>query len=220
MEIKRTANAGVLLKLDGVSILLDGVCREVKPYPATPPEIRMALSDRWPDVLAFTHNHKDHYDPDFAAAFQRQTNGVILGTADLPGCKTAQQPVSVGDVSINPVESRHIGKAGQSAQHISFIVGGTSCIWFTGDASPIQWRGRSDLPRPDVLIVPYAYATTDAAWRMTKQLGAKEIVVLHLPRDESDPSGLWDAVRAVTDNDRDVRLYIPAIGEEIHISQG
>ena len=209
-----------MLQLDGVSILLDGVCREVKPYPATPPEIRAALSDRWPDVLAFTHNHKDHYDPDFAAAFQRQTNGVILGTADLPGCNATQQPVSVGEVSILPVESRHIGKAGQLVQHLSFIVKGTSCIWFTGDASPLQWRGRSDLPCPDVLIVPYAYATTDASWKMTKQLGAKEIIVLHLPSDRTDPTGLREAVHRVTDNDCDVHLCIPDIGEQILIFPG
>ena len=37
MELRRTANAGVLLKLDDVEILLDGVCQEVKPYLATPP---------------------------------------------------------------------------------------------------------------------------------------------------------------------------------------
>ena len=51
MEIRRTANAGVLLKLDGVSILMDGVCREVKPYPATPPEERALLSSCYPDVM-------------------------------------------------------------------------------------------------------------------------------------------------------------------------
>ena len=217
MEIKRTANAGILLKLDGVSILLDGVCRGVKPYPATPPEIRSALSERWPDVLAFTHAHKDHYDPDFASAFQRQTNGVILGTTDLPGCKAIQQPVSVGDVKIIPVESRHIGKAGQSVQHLSFIVRGSFCVWFAGDASPMQWRGRNDLPRPDVLIVPYAYATTKASWRAAKQLGAKEIVLLHLPLSEEDPSGLWEAVRGVTDQEKDAHLHIPGMGENICI---
>ena len=45
MELVRTANAGILLKLDGKTILLDGVCREVKPYPATPPKLREQLVD-------------------------------------------------------------------------------------------------------------------------------------------------------------------------------
>ena len=37
MEIRRTANAGVLLKLDGVRILLDGLCDRVEGYLPTPP---------------------------------------------------------------------------------------------------------------------------------------------------------------------------------------
>ena len=36
MRVKRTANAGVLLELDGARILLDGVCGEIKPYLPTP----------------------------------------------------------------------------------------------------------------------------------------------------------------------------------------
>ena len=77
MEIRRTANAGVLLKLDGISILMDGVCREIKPYPATPPEERDAICASYPDMVCFTHAHKDHYDPSFAAEYEKQT-GVRL----------------------------------------------------------------------------------------------------------------------------------------------
>ena len=51
MKIRRTANAGVLLKLDGVTILMDGVCREVKPYPATPPEVKEELRASMPDAV-------------------------------------------------------------------------------------------------------------------------------------------------------------------------
>ena len=69
MEIRRTANAGVLLTLDGVTILMDGVCREVKPYPVTPPEERDALSKCWPDVVAFTHSHPDHCDLSFVSEY-------------------------------------------------------------------------------------------------------------------------------------------------------
>ena len=65
MEIRRTANAGVLLTLDDVKILLDGVSREVKPYPATPPKIKQELLSCPPDVVLFTHDHPDHFDPDY-----------------------------------------------------------------------------------------------------------------------------------------------------------
>lgn len=214
MEIRRTANAGILLTLDGITILMDGVCREVKPYPATPPEEKRMLTARYPDVVAFTHAHKDHYDPGFAAAYQRQTNGVILGPSDLPGCKTSQQMLTAGGVTVTPVESRHIGAAGKTVKHMSFVVQGSACLWFLGDATPFQWKDRTDLPKPDVLIVPYAYAVTATGWEIAKSLGAEKIILLHMPRREEDTIGLWEAVEATVPKGS---IHIPDIGQTITI---
>lgn len=218
MEIRRTANAGVLLKLDGVSILMDGVCREVNPYPATPPEIKAELTANMPDAVAFTHAHKDHYDPGFAAQ-ALQKNGVILGVSD---CHGSMEPKNVGAVRITPVASRHIGMAGKDVSHASFILEGSSCVWFTGDAAPTQWRGLK-LPKPDVLIVPYAYCTTPSAWATTQSLGAKAVVLVHMPTPEDDSFGLWAAVHSTVgvddhiDPDALLRLYIPNMNETLII---
>ena len=194
MEITRTANAGVLLKLDGISVLLDGVCREVQPYPATPPEIKAQLLEKFPDAVAFTHAHKDHYDPAFASAYQGKTGR---------------------DVQIIPVTSRHIGAAGKDTPHMSFIIKGSRCVWFLGDAAPSCWRMETSLPKPDVLLVPYAYATTPASWALTQSLGAKQIVLLHLPSREKDSIGLWDAMES-TVNAKNL-LHIPALGDTIYL---
>ena len=199
MKIRRTANAGILLELDGVTILMDGVCREVKPYPATPPEERDALQHSFPDVIAFTHAHKDHYDPTYAALYQKQTGGVILGPETLPGCHATMEDAAVNGVYILPIASRHIGLAGKDVDHASFIVQGSRCVWFLGDAAPMQWRGK-DLPKPDVLVVPYAYANTPSGWALTQSLGADHVVLLHMPNREEDTIGLWDAVTSVLAN--------------------
>ena len=213
MEIRRTANAGVLLKLDGVTILLDGVCREVKPYPATPPEERELLSRCYPDVVAFTHSHKDHYDPAFAAEYIRQTGGVILGPEDLPGIRASMSPVSTNGVTVTPIPSRHIGAAGKTTPHVSFIIQGTKCVWFLGDAAPSQWRTRQDLPKPDVLIVPYAYANTPAGWSAARNLGAKAYVLVHMPEREQDTIGLWNAVETVAAQAEN--LIVPQMGQTL-----
>ena len=215
MELRRTANAGVLLTLDGVTILMDGVCREVKPYPATPPEIKAELMESLPDAIAFTHAHKDHYDPGFAACVL-QNNGVILGPAD---CHGSMEPCTVGTVRITPVASRHIGGAGRTVSHSSFILEGSSCVWFTGDASPSQWKKHS-LPKPDVLIVPYAYCNTPSAWAATQSLEAKAVVLLHMPKVEDDSVGLWQAVTSTVDCANGIledmpRLYIPNVNDSI-----
>ena len=218
MEIRRTANAGIMLKMDGVTILMDGVCREVKPYPATPPEIKAELMENLPDVVAFTHSHKDHYDPGFAAAVL-QKNGVILGPAD---CHGTLEPQMVGSIRITPVPSRHIGAAGKMISHASFVIEGSKCIWFTGDASPSQWRQNS-LPKPDVLIVPYAYCITPSAWAATQIIGAKVVILVHMPALEADTLGLWTAVNTTVGvNGRNdlymsQRLYIPDMNETVVI---
>lgn len=209
MELTRTANAGILLKLDGVSILLDGVCREVKPYPATPPEIRAKLMEQWPDIVAFTHMHKDHYDPAYAAAYIGQTGRVILGPGQVKG---SMKPVTVGNVAVIPLSSRHIGTAGKTVEHASFIVEGSQCLWFMGDSAPSQWRNK-DLPKPDVLVVPYAYANTPASWALTQSFGAKQTVLLHMPPKEDDTLGLWDAVQTTAGE----ALTIPAMGQTLEI---
>ena len=215
MELRRTANAGVLLTLDGVSILMDGVCREVKPYPATPPEERARLENSFPDILAFTHTHKDHYDPGFAAAYLRQTNGVILGPEDIRGAVRGR--AEVGGVSVTVLPSRHIGAAGRTVPHVSFVVEGSKCVWFLGDSSPLLWKGRENLPRPDVLIVPYAYANTPSGWAATKLLQPQKIVLLHMPKREEDTVGLWNAVEDTVGIPWPENFFIPEMGETLYM---
>ncbi len=205
MTFLRTSNAGGLLELDGVKLLLDGVCPPYPPFLGTPPAMRERLLLDPPDALAFTHRHPDHYDGDFAEEYQRKTLRPVFGAEVL-------SPATVGALKITPIATRHIGKADVS--HASFIIEGSQCLWFAGDASPLVWKGM-DLPKPDVLFLPYAYAVTEVAWRQTRALGAKKIVLLHLPRWEEDTLGIWDLVQETAWGDP--CLIIPAMGEEISL---
>lgn len=204
MEILRTANAGVLLRLDGVSILLDGVCGTLPPYEGIPAELRARLTAEFPDVLAFTHRHEDHYDDAYAQAYQAATLRSPLG----PESSLSGQ---VGNVKIRGVPTRHLGK--MDIPHAGFIIEGSQCVWFTGDASPMSWKRLEGLPRPDVAIITYAFAITDSAWRAVQGWGAKEIILLHLPPRHNDAYGLWDAVETTTQ--MAPCLKIPAVGETI-----
>ena len=213
MEIQRTANAGVLLKMDGVSILLDGLADRVEGYLPTPPQIANRLLQDLPDALAFTHGHKDHCSEALLLPYRKQNLRPIYGPESL-----YLGAVKVGAVTITPVESRHLGRAEPGLQHVSFVLQGSKCVWFMGDAAPIQWKNRADLPRPDVLIAPYAYGNTKAVWDMTCSL-AKDVVLLHLPERGKDPYGLWEGVDAATAQRNGVNLYIPQMGETIVIDK-
>ncbi len=212
MEIQRTANAGVLLKMDGVSILLDGLADRVEGYLPTPAEMAQRLLDNPPDLLAFTHYHPDHCSEALLLPYRRQNLRPIYGPESLH-----TGGIQVGKVAITPVESRHLGRTEPGLQHVSYIVQGSRCVWFMGDAAPLQWKNRTDLPKPDVLIAPYAYGNTKAAWDLSCSL-SKNIVLLHLPDRDKDLYRLWEGVDSATAQKDSANFWIPQMGEVITIA--
>ena len=214
MQIRRVSNAGVLLELDGVRILLDGFAKSDGPYLATPAHIRESLLANPPDMLAFTHEHEDHFDALAAEQYHKQTLRPVLGPENLP-CGTTTRGIACGWVSVLPIKSRHIGKEYFHIPHVSYDIEGSKTIWFLGDATPSQWHGIDR--KCHVLIVPFAYAMSDSAWQMTCQL-AEHVVLVHMPERSNDPAGLWPQVEKVTGEYCPVNLHIPEIGETIEIN--
>lgn len=206
MEIQRTCNAGVLVKLDGVSILLDGLCAGVEGYLPTPTTLAESLLDTPPDLLVFTHSHPDHYSGALLLPYKTQKLRPIFGPESLH-----EKKVRVGEVTVTAVETRHLGKTEPNLSHHSFVIEGSRCLWFMGDASPLQMKKLAAFPKPDVLIVPYAYANTDSSWELTKAVCSGTVVLLHLPEKDGDPACLWQQVKTVTAGES--CLWIPEIGE-------
>ena len=103
MEITRTANAGVLLLLDGVSFLLDGVAQELAPYAGTPHHFREQFIKNPPDVVAFTHMHKDHYDENYAEEYRIKTLRPVYGPECLPP-KVTQNIEGIESVNMDTLE--------------------------------------------------------------------------------------------------------------------
>ena len=205
MEIRRTANAGVLLTIDGVKILLDGVCRQVFSYLPTPPEEKQRLLQNLPDAVAFTHPHPDHYDSDFAASYAEAAGKEILPTA----------PASfVGGVRIDAVPTRHMGKTEPGLMHVSFVLQGSKTVWFLGDAAPQQLKLLSAYPKPDVLIVPFPYMATEVAVKQIEALLPCQIVLVHMPDRTDDPDGIWEMVTPAIKK-LGQYVYCPEIGENL-----
>ena len=191
---------------------MDGVSQKVGPYLATPPDIKDSLLSEAPDALVFTHTHEDHYDPAFADAYLASANGVIIGPGHFPEYDSSLY--RIGTITIKPVKNRHIGKAGEVA-HYSYIISGSHCIWFVGDASPLQWHQDTLYQKPDVLIAPFAYAATESAWELTKAMGAKTVILIHMPKRNEDPFSIWNAVESVISNESNIKVLIPQLGESI-----
>ncbi len=202
LRIKRVANAGVLIEMNKVRILLDGICEDYYPYYGTPAAIRAELSKDFPDVVAFTHKHPDHFSKAYADLYQKTTLRSVLGPeSSLIG--------EVCGVKVQGIPTRHIGRA--DVPHISFVIEGEKCIWFMGDASPLEMRKLADFPKPDILIVPYAFAITESAFKSAKALAPLKIVLIHMPDRANDENGLWDMVESTVGTDDSV--IIPDISE-------
>lgn len=206
MEIQRTANAGVLLKLDGVSLLLDGLCDRVEGYPPTPEDVVQQLLQSPPDLLAFTHNHPDHCSPALLLPYIQNKRRPILGPASLQNAQ-----VTVGEVRVTAVETRHLGKTEPGLMHYSFVIEGSQKVWFMGDASPMQLKKLGGFSAPDVLIAPYAYANTEAAWQQVLSLSPKTVVIVHLPEKDRDEWGLRGQVDETAGSFPG--LWLPEIGQ-------
>jgi L-ascorbate metabolism protein UlaG (beta-lactamase superfamily) len=207
MEIRRTATAGILVTMDSVQILLDGVCREVLPYLATPSEERQRLASSWPNAVCFTHTHEDHFCPDFAAAYKAATGREVI----IP---SGEGEWIAGNVRINAIPTRHLGKAGGNTAHCSFVIQGSKTLWVMGDAAPTQLRKLEHLPKPDVLMVPFAYLATESALALVQQYLPCKLILVHMPLPDNDPDGIWDAVKAGMAQCKEF-LHVPAVGETI-----
>lgn len=213
MEIQRTANAGILLTLDGKHLLLDGVCEKMGAYLQTPPQIRSSLLKDPPDALIFTHSHGDHYDSLFVTDYLKNSAGPILGPADIPYSK--QEPLQLDGVCITPVETKHIGNS-DCKHHFSYVIRGSQCIWFLGDASYLGWKKIPDLPAPDVIIAPFGFLL-GRGLEYCQSFQPKAIVVLHLPKRENDPYGLWNRLEQTISVKDMANIRIPDVGSNIHI---
>jgi len=206
LKITRSANSGVLLVLDGVTIALDGVCNELPPYLGTPGEIRWELSQNPPDIFAVTHFHPDHCDEEFFSQYRSRGSGTALA----PG---VSRTAAAGQVTVTAVDTRHIGK--NDVPHVSYVISGSRRIWFMGDASPLSLRSFSGYPSPHLIIAPYAYANTPSSYKSTKNIGADRVIILHLPRDDADEYGIISSVRQCAGSDS--AFFFPKINETINI---
>ena len=215
----RTANAGGILELDGVRLLLDGVSLPCLNYQVTPPSLEEALRATDLDAMLFTHSHADHFSSAFVEAWGRRRgrNLPLAGPADvaaaLPGWAVEEGPLWVGAVSVLPVVCRHMGLQYRSDPHRAYCISGTARCLFLGDASPSEFL----VPREPVqiLFAPYPYASSRGGWRAVQALDPEVLVVTHLPAAEEDPEGICARTEDFLRSVQDRPVYCPAMGERL-----
>ena len=217
MQIKRVSNAGVLVALDGVLLLLDGVCQGYSFYLTQPPELLAELERHPPDLLAYTHSHPDHFEPGFAARFYEKTRRPVLGTAEvaelLPEVPVERGSVTINGVSVTPVPSCHLGANLAQYPHVSYLIEGSKRIFVVGDAAPLCWTDGISSLRPDVLVAPYPYVTTTVGRQTVLRFAPQSVMLVHMPAKDFDPEGLWPMTERALQKFKEIPVQIPELGE-------
>lgn len=205
MKCTWLGQAGLLFEKGNFQILID-------PYfsnsveKINPKNYRRTAVDEWvftikPNVLIFTHNHLDHYDPETVEHYLSANNGILV-LAPKSVWDTVRK---AGDSHNYVLFNRHtswtengIRFTAVKAEHSDpspigvILEDGTKTYYVTGDTLYNE-EIFEDLPREiDAVFLPVNGVEnnmnmTDAA-RFAKRIGAKQVVPIHI--------GMFDSLSA------------------------
>ena len=82
MKITYIGQAGLILENHGTTVMIDPYlsdsCAKLNPNSYRRQPVDETLFDLHPDILIFTHNHIDHYDPETAPRFLARGESTVL----------------------------------------------------------------------------------------------------------------------------------------------
>ncbi len=227
MKITWLGQAGLLFERDGFSVMIDpylsNYVEKVEPQNRRRVPVDERFFDVDPDIMIFTHDHIDHYDPETAPVFFNKTKKrmSVLGPTsvrkkamgDLCGQNyilfNRHTSVSLGGLVFTAVKAAH-----SDPDAVGVVIEDTAkgkTYYVAGDTL-YNSEIFGDLPeRIDVAFLPINGVgnnmnMTDAA-RFAKKIGAKTVVPLHF--------GLFDGLDPAEFECEN--KVIPTIWEEIEV---
>lgn len=224
-----TANAGVILELNGRTIWVDALHDEAVPgFSSVSPELWRRIREQAPppDLLCFTHCHPDHYSRRLAAEARRlwPSAGLALPRQDFPGqllVAGQEARLSAGGVTLRFLRLPHEGAGHGGGGHYGLLFsGGGFRALVAGDcetASPAL-MGYLDGTPLDLAILNFPWATLRRGRRCLEEvLRPRCLLLCHLPFPEDDVNGWTEAARAAarTLDLPDVRLLTRPLQREL-----
>ena len=222
MIITRLSNAGTAITLHGKTVIVDALhtgC--VDPYLGSD----MALvEEQHADCVAFTHAHPDHFNAEVAAnyLYDNPELPVLCGphargeliSQGIAACRFLDLDSQLGELRLFAFPTRHIGPAWKEYEHFAITLGDDE-VMVTGDATPTESNFAGHTAR--VLIAPFAYALANSGFRAVRNtIGAKELVVVHMPLVSNDPEQLNARLCAGVDT-LGVNVHVPLIGDTLEL---
>ena len=199
MKITWIGQAGLLMERDGIQIMIDPYLSDsvvkINPRNYRRVPVKEELFDLCPDVMIFTHDHLDHYDPETAPRFLQKTEKTMTVLCPASVFQKARKDgalhnyVQMGrhtqwteyGFRFTAVKAEHSDAYAMGVVIEDLKEGKT--YYVTGDTL-YNTEIFSDLPANiDVLFLPVNGVgnnmnMTDAA-RFAEQTGAKKVVPIH-----------------------------------------
>jgi L-ascorbate metabolism protein UlaG (beta-lactamase superfamily) len=213
--IRYVANAGVMLTIDGTTVLIDAPIREgIPPYAtASADEQRRLERATAPydvvDAILVTHWHEDHFSADAILEHLRHNRRAVLissrevvdrvrarasDLADRFVGLTPQQGdsavVSVGALKVHVLRARHNPTRRWPEEHVAFLVEGSQTALHTGDAelTPENFAVLRRLPKVNIALLPYWHLLNEKTLASTvvPLIRADRVLGMHLPRADAE----------------------------------
>lgn len=216
VQVFLIANAGLLLKWNGVSLLLDGIFRCPRgPFSSPSPSVWQAMMEgRSPfevvDCVLFTHGHEDHFSPELALEFLRRRSvralflpmemaGVegLLSCAKDQAVKCMELPAETGGVAfqvspglqVQAFSVRHLDKRYHSVPHLCYLISfGAKRLLFTAD-SDYTYETFDFLGSQRlraVFVNPLFFSALSHGRFFKGSFDAEDVVVYHVPFKQDD----------------------------------
>lgn len=228
-SVTLTANAGVILELNGHSIWVDALHTEpVAGFSSVSPALWRQIQEQVPppDLLCFTHCHPDHYSHALVSEALRlwPSAGLALPRRDFPGqllISGQEARLSAGDKTLRFLRLPHEGTDDRSAPHYGLLISsGGFRVLIAGDcqpASPTLTQHLNGVPL-DLAILNFPWLTLHRGRRCLEEvLRPRCLLLCHLPFPEDDVNGWLNAARSAAQaaNLPDVRLLVRPLQREL-----
>lgn len=192
-KITLTANAGVIIKLEDMCILIDALhCEPTERFSTLSPEqvetVFKLLHSSPPDVMLVTHSHPDHYSRLLTERAKTEFPKMEIILPWRSECPTRSAVIGNTDISWLPLEHMPLSIVEDRTNYGFCIRCGESLIFTPGDAdlhSPAVAESVAGM-KPSLALLPFPWLTLPSAKNVYDSLAPEKTLLLHLPFDDSD----------------------------------
>lgn len=199
--VRLTANAGVLLCINGKKILVDALHnRYTEVFSSVPDDLLYEIAHgegefREIDLIVFTHDHPDHYNREWTQEFLRNHPDTHMvspigdfSRENIIVLKAQEETHEIRGIKLECVRLTHEGEQFRDVVNYGYkftVDGFTATV--LGDS------GSENIPQvfggADLALYNFPFFTVLRGKKMIEKLRPKRMIAYHLPYEEKDTNG-------------------------------